>query len=239
LFARLFKRCQQHTKGHRFKFKNPLYSLDASTIDWCLSVFPWVKFRTTKGAIKLHVGLNHTGYLPAFVSISDGKTADITLGRTIRFPQGSIVVMDRGYTDYQWYKQLTSNGIYFVSRLKSHASYKVIKRQLVPKSTNITSDQVIQLTGQTATKHCSIKLRRIGYRDTTTGKHYVFLTNHFKLSSNTIAAIYKDRWQIELFFKWIKQSLKIKSFIGTSKNAVMTQLWIALCVYLILAVIKL
>ena len=239
LFSKLLKQCQSQTQGHRFKFKNPLYSLDASTIDLCLSVFPWADFRSSKGAIKLHVGLNHDGYLPEFVTISDGRCADITAGRRLNFPKGSIIAMDRGYIDYSWFKQLNDKGIYFVTRLKRNAKYRVIERHDVRKSSGVTSDQTIEFTGVQVAKNCPIRLRRIGYRDSVTGKHYVFLTNQFKLSATTIAAIYKERWQIELFFKWIKQNLKIKSFIGTSKNAVLTQIWIAMCVYLILAFIKL
>ena len=238
LFTRLLSQCQSQTRGHRFKFNSPLYSLDASTIDLCLSVFPWANFRSTKGAIKLHVGLNHDAYLPEFVSISDGSCADITAGRKINFPKGSIIAMDRGYVDYTWFKQLNDKGIYFVTRLKRNAKYRVVKRHDVLKSSGVTSDQVIEFTGIQVSKKCPIRLRRIGYRDSLTGKHYVFLTNQFKLSATTIAAIYKERWQIELFFKWIKQNLKIKSFIGTSKNAVLTQIWISMCVYLILAFIK-
>ena len=239
LFSKLLKQCQSQTSGHRFKFKNPLYSLDASTIDLCLSVFPWAEFRSTKGAIKLHVGLNHDAYLPEFVTISDGRCADITAGRKLNFPKGSIIAMDRGYVDYGWFKQLNDKGIYFVTRLKRNAKYRVIERHNVRKSSGVTSDQVIEFTSIQVAKSCPIRLRRIGYRDNATGKHYVFLTNQFKLSATTIAAIYKERWQIELFFKWIKQNLKIKSFIGTSKNAVLTQIWVAMCVYLILAFIKL
>ncbi len=239
LFSQLLKRCQSKTPGHNFRFKNPLYSLDSSTIDLCLSVFPWADFRSTKGAIKLHVGLNHDGYLPEFVNITEGKCADVTAGRKVAFPKGSIVVIDRGYNDYAWYKQLNDKGIYFVTRLKKNAAYRLIKRHSVRKGTGLSSDQTIEFTGVKAAKECSIRLRRIGYRDATTGKHYVFLTNHFKLSAQTIADIYKARWQVELFFKWIKQNLKVKSFIGTSKNAVLTQIWIALCIYLILMFIKL
>jgi len=202
-------------------------------------MFPWADFRSTKGAIKLHVGLNHGGYLPEFVAISEGRCADITVGRALPFPKGSIIAMDRGYIDYGWFKQLNDKGIYFVTRLKRNAQYRVIERQSVRKQAGVTSDQTIEFTGVKASTECPIRLRRIGYRDPQTGKHYVFLTNLFKLSSVTIAAIYKERWQIELFFKWIKQNLKIKSFIGTSKNAVMTQIWVAVCVYLILAFIKL
>jgi len=238
LFGKLLTRCQKQAPRHGFKFKNELYSLDASTVDLCLSVFPWAKFRKTKGAIKLHVGLNHKGNLPEFVTITDGKQHDVTVGRQVEFPKGSIVAVDRGYTDYEWYKQLSDKGIFFVSRSKSNARVKIIERREVDRSTGLTSDQSIEFTGFYASKNCPISLRRIGYRDAETGKHYVFVTNNFKLSPLTIAKIYKARWQIELFFKWIKQNLKIKSFMGTSKNAVMTQIWIALCVYLLLAYLK-
>jgi Transposase DDE domain/Domain of unknown function (DUF4372) len=237
LFGKLL-RCQRLAPNHPFRFKNKLYSLDASTIDLCLSVFTWADFRSTKGAIKLHIGFNHSGYLPEFATITEGKTSDIEIGRTLSFPAGSIVAIDRGYTDYQWYNQLNNKGIFFVTRLKSNASYKVIKRHPVLKNKGLTSDQTIILTGIGAIKDCPIQLRRISYRDQETGKQYVFLTNHFKLAAKTIADIYKARWQVELFFKWIKQNLKIKSFVGTSKNAVMTQIWIALCVYLLIAFIK-
>ncbi len=238
LFGKLLSRCQGKAPGHDFRFKNPLYSLDASTIDLCLSVFPWADFRTTKGAIKLHVGLNHEGYLPEFVTVTEGKTGDVTIGRTLKFPKGSIVAIDRGYNDYAWYNQLTEKGIFFVTRLKSNAKTRIVQRRPVLTDSGLTSDQTIEFTGIQTAKKCPIKLRRIGYRDPETGKHYIFLTNNFKLAAKTIADIYKARWQVELFFKWIKQNLKIKSFIGTSKNAVLTQIWVALCVYLLLAFIK-
>ena len=225
--------------GHNLRFDNPLYSLDASTIDLCMTAFPWTDFRTTTGAIKLHVGLNHAGYLPEFVTITDGKTSDIEAGRALEFPRGSMVAIDRGYNDYAWYNQLTEKGIFFVTRLKSNAKTRVVSRRTVLSGKGLSSDQTIEFTGAQTAKKCPIQLRRIGYRDPETGKHYVFLTNNFKLAARTIADIYKARWQVELFFKWIKQNLKIKSFIGTSKNAVMTQIWIALCVYLLLAFIKL
>ncbi len=238
LFAKLLRRCQGVAPGHNFRFKNPLYSLDASTIDLCLSVFPWADFRSTKGAIKLHVGLNHAGYLPEFVTITEGKDHDITVGRTLNFPKGSIVAIDKAYNDYAWYNQLTNKGIFFVTRLKSNAKFRIVCRSQVPKDKGLTCDQTIEFTGTQTAKKCPIQLRRIGYRDPETGKHYVFLTNNFKLSARTIADVYKARWQVELFFKWIKQNLKIKSFVGTSKNAVMTQIWIAMCIYLIIAYIK-
>jgi putative transposase len=241
LFGKLLNRCQAicpASSKHKFRFKNKLYSLDASTIDLCLSVFPWAKFRKTKGAVKLHVGLDHDGYLPEFVTVTTGKTSDVAIGRILKFPKGSLVAMDRGYNDYTWYNQLTENGIFFITRLKSNAKYRVTERRVVSSEKGLTSDQTIEFTGAQTSKKCPARLRRVGYRDTETGKHYVFLTNNFKLSAKTIADIYKARWQVELFFKWIKQNLKIKSFLGTSRNAVLTQIWIALCVYLLLAFIK-
>jgi len=238
LFGQLLVRCQSRSMNHGFRFKNPLYTLDSSTIDLCLSLFPWAKFRTTKGAVKLHVGLNHQGLLPEFVHITDGKTTDIEVAHRQSFPNGSIVVIDRGYTDYSWFNTLNKQGIFFVTRLKSNAKYKVMQRHKINKSTGLTSDQRILFTNYYAKRDCPIKLRRVDYVDPETGKHYVFLTNHFKLAATTIARLYKARWQIELFFKWIKQNLKIKSFLGTSKNAVLTQIWIALCMYLLLAYLK-
>ena len=222
---------------HPFKFKNKLYSLDASTIDLCLKVFPWARSRATKGAVKLHVGLDHEGSLPAFVAMTDGKAHDLSAARALRLPKDSIVVIDRGYNDDAWYNQLNYNDIFFVTRLKTNARYRVIKRRTVLKTKRLTCDQTIQLTGARA-KHCPIRLRRIGYTDANTGIHYTFLTNHFTLAASTIADIYKARWQIELFFKWIKQNLKIKSFLGASRNAVLTQIGIAMCVYLLLSYIR-
>ncbi|NKC16216.1 MAG: IS4 family transposase [Gammaproteobacteria bacterium] len=237
LFWKLLARCQSLAPRHGFRFKNKLYSLDASTIDLCLSLFPWAKFRKTKGAIKLHVGLDHDGFLPVFMTITEGKQQDITQGRSLELDAGSIVVFDRGYTDYTWFNLLNSKGIYFVTRLKANTKYRVISRHPVNKEQGITSDQTLILTGPKADT-CPIKLRRIGYRDPQTGKHYVFLTHPFELAAKTIADIYKSRWQIELFFKCIKQNLKIKSFVGTSKNAVMTQIWVAMCMCLMVAYLK-
>lgn len=238
LFAKLLHRCQQHTPGHPFRFKNKLYSLDTSTIDLCLSVFPWASFRSTKGALKLHVALNHQGYLPEFVAITEGKTSDIELARTLHFPKGSIVTMDKGYVDYQWFQTLTDKGIHFVTRLKCNAKFAIIERQPIKAKQGVFCDQIIQFTGQQMAKKCPSRLRLVGYTDPLTEKAYYFLTNHFKLAAKTIADIYKARWQVELFFKWVKQNLKIKSFIGTSKNAVLTQIWIAMCIYLLLAFLK-
>jgi len=238
LFGKLLQRCQGKSPAHGFRFKNMLYSLDASTIDLCLSVFPWADFRSTKGAIKLHVGLNHNGMIPEFVTVTEGKTSDVEIGRTLSFPKGSIVAIDRGYNDYEWYNELTNKGVFFVTRLKTNAKYRVIERKSVLKNKGLTSDQIIEFTGSQVMKKCPIPLRRIGYRDPDSGKHYVYLTNNTNLAAKTIANIYKARWQVELFFKWIKQNLKIKTFVGTTKNAVMTQVWIALCAYLLIAFLK-
>ena len=238
LCGRLLARCQSVAPKHNFRFDNPLYSLDATTIDLCLDVFPWAEFRSTKGAIKLHVGLNHSGYLPEFMDITDGKTHDSKAAKSLDLSPGSIVVFDKAYNDYTWYNQLENKGIFFVTRLKSNAAYRVVERHKKNQSKGITSDQIIEFTGSVTAKKYSNRLRRVGYRDQETGKHYEFLTNNMKLSARTIADIYKSRWQVELFFKWIKQNLKIKSFVGTSKNAVLTQIWIAMCVYLLLAFIK-
>ncbi len=166
------------------------------------------------------------------------KIHDVIAGRVLQFPKGSIVVADRGYNDYAWYKQLTDKEIFFITRLKSNAKVRIIERHPIIKNSGVTSDQTIEFNGAQTMKKCPIQLRRIGYRDSETGKHYIFLSNNFKLSAKTIADIYKARWQVELFFKWIKQNLKIKSFIGTSKNAVMTQIWIALCVTYCLPILK-
>jgi IS4 transposase len=200
-------------------------------------LFPWASFRKTKGAIKLHTLLDHQGYLPAFVSISDGKKHEIKVARSLSLPKGSIVVDDRAYNDYAWFGTLTQNGVFFVTRQKRNATYQVINRAVVKKHQGLTSDQTIILTGLKA-KGCPYPLRRVGYRDPETKKHYVFLTNNFKLAAKTIADIYKDRWQIEIFFRWIKQNLKIKTFVGNSENAVMTQIYVALIAYLLLCYFK-
>ena len=238
LFAKLHSRCQSRSPKHKFRFNNPLYSLDASLIDLSLKIFPWAHYALGKAAMKLHVGLNNSGNLPAFAAITDGKVADIEIGRTLQFPKGSIVAFDKGYIDYRWFKQLDSKGIFFVTRIRRNAIWRVVERRDVDKRSGVTSDQTIELTGIKPLKLGLPRLRRVGYRDAETGRHYEFLTNNFRLSAKTIAEIYKQRWQIELFFKWIKQNLKIKSFVGYSKNAILTQIWIALCTYLLLAYIK-
>jgi putative transposase len=200
-------------------------------------MFPWAKFRRTKGAIKLHVGIDHQGFLPMFLTVTDGKKHDVTQARALTLPKGSIVAVDRGYIDYQWFDQLNRSEIYFVTRAKKNMRYAVRNRKPVVRGQGITSDQTIVLTSLRGQSYPRT-LRRVGYQDPQTGKHYFFLTNNFTLAAKTIADIYKARWQIELFFKWIKQNLKVKSFLGTSKNAVMTQIWVAMCMYLMLSYLK-
>lgn len=238
LFYRLLKRQPSGLGSHKFRFKNPLYSLDASLIDLSLNLFPWAITRDNKAAVKLHVGLNHGTGIPDFVAIGDGKQSELIAGRQFAFPKGSLVVFDKGYVDYGWYNTLTRKGIYFVSRLRPNSIYRVLERRDVRHLDGVTCDQEIELSSAHARKREAPPLRRIGYRCPDTGRHYVFITNHMHLSARTIAAIYKDRWQVELFFKAIKQNLKIKAFVGTSRNAVLTQLWIAMVAYLLVALAR-
>jgi len=238
LFGKLYGQCSTLAPRHAFRFKNKLYSLDASTIDLSLSIFPWATFRKRDGALKLHVGLDHDGGIPAFMTLTDGKVHEVTEARKRRFPRGSIVVMDRGYLDYSWYKNLTEQGVFFVTRARKNTRFKVVERRTVNKSLGLRADQSIKLTGQKSQTEDLPILRRITCVDPDTAQRYEFITNNFTLASATIAAIYKQRWQIELFFKWVKQNLKIKAFLGTSKNAVMTQVWVAMCIYLMLAYLK-
>jgi len=237
IFQEQYARCATLAPRKKFHFQNKLYSFDSSVIDLCLSMFPWAKFRRTKGGIKLHTLLDHDGYLPAFVHITTAKVADVTAARLLKLPAGSIIVMDRGYVDFSLFSQLHGEDILFVTRMKKGMRYRVINRGVANRAQGVRSDQTIEFTG-TKAKNCPMSLRRVGYRDAETGKHYFFLTNVFDLPAKMIADIYKERWQVELFFKWIKQNLKIKSFLGTSQNAVMTQIWVALITMLLIAYYK-
>ena len=232
VFFKLLERCRQVAPGHRFKFKNKLYLLDATTIDLCLSLFPWAKFRKAKGAVKLHVGLDADGYLPTFISLTDGKKHESQWAKALTLPRGSIVVFDRGFTDYKWYQALMKNGIFFVARLKKNSIIENGPRREGRKAKGITEDREISLG------NIPESLRLVCFLDPETGKELRFVTNADHLDAKTITELYKERWQIELFFKWIKQNLRVKTFLGTSRNAVMTQIWIALCVYLLLAFLK-
>jgi len=239
LFYHLLSRCKDLTPKHRFKFKNELYSIDASVIDLCLSVFPWAKFRKAKGAIKMHCLYDHSGALPSFVTITDGKKHDVTVAKEVGFPLSpdSIVSIDRAYIDYKWLNSLDIKRVWFVTRAKSNIDC-VVTGQHPISGKGVLKDQKILLTGPRTKNYYPKELRMIEFYDEETKKHLTFLTNNMKLAASTIATIYKSRWQIELFFKWIKQNLKIKSFLGTSKNAVMTQIWVAMSYYLLLTYIK-
>ena len=240
LFYRLLARCKDLTPRHKFRFKNPLYTVDSTTIDLCLKMFPWAKFRKRKGAIKLHYRFDHAGELPDFLVVTDGATHDVRAAKDLSFPvqPDSIISIDRAYIDYEWLYSIHVKRAWFVTRAKSNIQYEVIGQQLSPKNKRILADEMIRLTGFYSRQDYPEELRLIHYDDPETGKLLVFLTNNFILAASTIAQIYKARWQIELFFKWIKQNLKIKTFLGTSKNAVMTQVWVAMIYYLLLTYIK-
>jgi len=239
VFFNLLETCRQQVKGKKkFRFKNKWVSLDSTTMDLCLSMYDWAKFRRAKGAVKLHLVLDHDGYLPCFAHITDGKCHDVKVAHTLRFESGTIVVDDRGYNDYKLFSKWTEQGVYFVTRRKDNAVYEVTETREIPQNRSILGDEIIQLTGE-AGKKCPHPLRRVTYFNAEKNEIFVYLTNHLKLGATTIAAIYKDRWQIELFFKALKQNLKIKTFIGTSANAVKIQIWTALIVMLILRYLQL
>jgi len=227
--------CRQAGPGkHKFRFKNKLLSLDSSTISLCLSLFPWAKFRRTKGAVKLHLLLDHDGYLPTFALVSNGSRHDVTYARKVPLAPGSIVAMDRGYNDYKLFAYWTNAGIHFVTRLKENADYQVICQQKLPKNRNILADELIVFTGYRAQKNCPHTLRRVVVWDEANAREIVLLTNHLDFGATTISAIYKDRWQIELFFKALKQNLKVKTFVGTGENALYIQIWTALIAMLLI-----
>jgi hypothetical protein len=218
--------------------KNTVYALDASTIDLCLSVFPWAPFRSTKAAIKLHTLLDLRGNIPTFLHISDGKLHDVNVLDLLIPEPGAFYIMDRGYIDFERLHRLHEAGSYFVTRAKSNLKAQRRYSHPVDRSTGLICDQTIVLTGFYSRQDFDTPLRRIKLRDPKTGKRLVFLTNNFALPAITIADLYRCRWQVELFFKWIKQHLRIKVFFGTSENAVKTQIWIAVSVYVLVAIVK-
>jgi transposase len=217
---------------------NTVYALDSTTIDLCLSVFPWAHFRTTKAAVKMHTLLDLRGNIPSFIHVSDGKLADVHALDLLVPEPGAIYVMDRGYVDFARLHAMHQAGAFFVTRAKSNLKAHRRYSATTDRATGIICDQTIALDGYYAKQHYPERLRRIRFRDAETGKMLVFLTNNFDLPALTIAALYKNRWQVELFFKWIKQHLRIKQFYGTSENAVKTQIWIAVSVYVLVAIVK-
>jgi len=243
VFEQTLFKCQElvESQGGRkkFRFKNKLLSLDGSIIDLSVSMFDWAKYRTTKGAIKLHLLLDHDGYLPSFAVVTEGKTSEINVARTLRFDPGTILAIDRGYIDYEWFRELTGQGVYFVTRMKEKAVYTVQEDCRVPQNSNVISDQIICFPRLAREGEEAVLFRRVEIRDAEKDETIVFLSNLLAFGATTIAAIYKDRWQVELFFKALKQTLKIKTFVGTSANAVRTQVWTALITMLVLKYLQL
>jgi len=238
LFYALLERCQEVTAANRFSFKNPLYALDATIIRLCLSIFDWAHYTKVKGAVKLHTLLDIRRTIPELMTVTDGKVADITEAKnqTYDLQKDSIIAFDRGYVDYEWWSELDEQGLYFVVRAKKNANILFVGQHGAPTDSCILADEHVVI-GDYDEKYPK-KLRSVRYYDKTTDKIYTYLTNNFELEALQIAEVYQARWQIELFFKWIKQNLKIKTFLGTSENAVLTQIWIAMIYYLLLAYIK-
>jgi hypothetical protein len=221
-------------RNQKFRFRNKLLSLDSTTITLCLEMFPWANFRRSKGGVKAHVLLDHDDYLPRYVLVTEAGRSDVKMAGAFPLNPGSIVVMDRGYNDYALFGKWTAEEIYFVTRLKENAAFELAQECAVPQHRNILSDQLIRFSGDKAQKDCPCLLRRLVVWDDVNGREIALLTNLLAFGATTIAAIYKDRWEIELFFKALKQNLKLKSFVGTSENALRIQIWTALIAILLL-----
>lgn len=240
MFYHVLEKCksQAFIKGHKFRFKNPLRSIDASVIPLCLKTFDWARYRRTKGAVKLHLMLDHAGHLPCWAHLTEGGVHEVNLAKKLSFERGTIVAMDRGYWDYGLFGRWTDEGVYFVTRTKKNFKHVVTEWLDVPENGNIYGDELVKLTGVDAGK-CPHKLRRVLAWDEENDRPVELLTNILHLSSNTVAEIYRQRWQIETFFKALKQNLKVRTFVGTSENAVQIQIWTALIVILLLKFMQL
>lgn len=242
VFELLLGRCHSLVAAQggrkRFRFRNRLLSLDASVIDLCLSLYDWARFRRAKGAVKLHLLLDHDGYLPQFAVLSDGKTHELAVARKLSFEPGALVVFDRAYIDYEWFAELGRRGVYFVTRLKRNADYEVLESRPTPERGGIVADELIFFPGCVA-ESPEYVFRRVVKQQPGDDEPLVFLTNHLGFGPTTVAAIYKDRWQVELFFKALKQNLRVKTFVGVSANAVRTQLFTALIAILVLRYLQL
>jgi hypothetical protein len=238
VFTQMLGKCQAEmaARGGRrkFRFKNKLMSLDGSIIDLSATMFDWAKYRRTKGAIKLHLLLDHDGYLPSFAVVTEGKRSELEVARSLRLDAGTILAIDRGYNDYEWFAEMTRDGVYFVTRMKAGSVYTVVEECEVPAKGNILRDQIVSLPSLEKAGEDPILFRRVEYWNQDKQEILVFFTNLLHLAASTIASIYKERWQVELFFKALKQTLKVKTFLGTSANAVKTQIWTALIAMLIL-----
>ena len=233
LFYDLLAQCQALSPQRKFRFKHRLLSLDSTTVELCTTMFDWAHWRQTKGAVKLHLLLDHEGYLPVFAQVTEGKVGDVKVAQNLNFPKGSIVVLDRAYTDYRLFTRWTRQGVFFVTRLKTNADAIAYESRPLPKNSIVRRDEIIQLKPFEAGRPDLEDLRCVVVWLEDKQEELVLLTNNFTLAASTIAAIYKERWQIELFFKLLKQQLKIKTFVGTSANAVHIQIWTALIAVLV------
>ncbi len=235
LFFQLIQHFRYTFPKHQFKLPGKLLSIDSSTIKLCLSLFPWAKFRQQKGALKLHTLLDHDGHIPSTIVVTDGKVSDIRVGKAIPFTKGDTLLFDRGYFDSTWFYKLNIEGIFFVTRMKSNIGFSSTKRRQTNRKAGVWRDWIGVFDGIPRYNYPE-KLRLIKFKDPETGKILEFLTNLMDLPAETIAELYKQRWQVELFFKWIKQHLKIKTFLGTDENSVMIQIWIAMIAFLLVRV---
>ena len=240
LYYKIYERCRSFDPKHRFKIPNPVFCRDASVIELCLSLFPWSNYQNTKGAVKLHCQLDYAGYLPMRIVVTSARRHELKVMQEQRFAlePDSILLMDRGFTDYGWYQHLTGQGVWFITRAKKGMVYSVAGQQDLPENSSLLADELIYFTIKEAKRRHPGPLRLITTLEPKTLRPVQILTNNFDLEAATIAELYQARWAIENFFKWIKQHLKIKSFLGTSENAVLTQIWVAMCAYLLLCYIK-
>jgi Transposase DDE domain/Domain of unknown function (DUF4372) len=239
IFYQLLNRVQMHAPAKtKFRFKNKLLSLDGTHLGLCMELYPWARYSRRKGAIKLHMTLDHQGYLPTMMVITTGKQSELAVARRQHYEPGTILTFDRGYIDFEWFHRLNDGGVLFVTRLKSVARYEVIEERKVPEHRGVLSDRVVRFTARRTQRRYPNLLRLVTIR-TEEGEELTFLTNHLKLGASTVALVYKDRWQIESFFKTLKQNLRIKTFIGTSANSVWIQVWTALIAMLLLKYLQL
>ena len=238
LFYRLLERFEDAgmlgVGKHRFRFKNKLLTLDSTTISLCLNMFEWAEFRRAKGGVKLHVLMDNANYMPEFVHVTNAKEHDVNTAWLLDFKPGTIIAMDRAYNDYELFAKWTGDNIFFVTRMKDNALYEVVEERVPPQNSNVLADQIIRLTGFYSKEKCPHFLRRVVVWDPKNQRMIVLLTNHLKFGATTISKIYKERWQIEIFFKTLKQNLKIKTFVGTTENALLIQIWTALIALLLL-----
>ena len=238
LFGQLYQRCMNRSSKQDFDLKEKLFSLDASLIDVSMKLFPTANYNRMKAAFKLHVGLDHDGLIPVFIAVTAGKVGDQTQAKLFKFPRGSVMVFDKGYASYEWHASLAKQGVSYLTRMRDNAKFDVISAHQVEQGCGVLSDETIQYTSLRSSKKSLIEVRRMVFHDAVLDKDYVFTSNRFDWSASLVAQIYKQRWQVELFFKGIKQNLKLKCFVGLSYNAVMTQIMVAMCAYLLLAYLK-